>query len=154
MNISILAFALFFYLIYMVFFVLIDATLYMVVWHRCILLENQGSIARRPGLVTDKPYNNDSLISAATNNTGDTLLDGISTSGITTATSTPDDTNKINGKVVPLLLDNYNDCKELRKVLALPNTFFSTNKISLQQMLSDNTLNFLHCVLAGRLSGH
>lgn len=147
MTILIFVFALFFYLIYIVFFLLIDATLYMVVWHRDIILENQRSAARRPGVVSDKPYNTESLYSAATNNTGDTLLDS------TSIQPPVDDTMKINGKAIPHLLENYNDCKELRKVFALPNTTFSTDKILLQQMLSDNTLNFLLCVISGRLSG-
>jgi hypothetical protein len=137
-----------FWLVFAGFVVLADSGLYMVAWQRSILAESQHAAGFNRRLQGTVPYDALDTTIAVEN---DGML-GYTDDQVALRTLDREQPRD-HGPVISQFNANFRDCADLRKLIRLPNTN-RTALVTMPQLLSDQTFNFLRCVLVGRLSGN
>lgn len=122
-----------------------DTGLYVVAWQRSILAQANRQINYNRRLDGRQPY--DAL---------DTTLN-VENDGLYGYTDRQITLETLNGqsdqqqhRIIEQFDSQYRDCPDLRKLIRLPNTTKSAADLTMQQVLSDQTLNFFHCIFTGR----
>lgn len=144
MDVVVILTALFFWATYTCFFVIADSGLYMTSWHRSILANSKREKKYNRSLASVRPY--DSL-DQIFNSENDQLYNE---QNKTVALATLDRQEaRSYGPSLQHMDLNYQNCQNLRKIISLANTT-QNEEINLQQLLSDQTLNYFHCIITNR----
>lgn len=133
--------ALLFWLVYVGFLLTADAGLYMVAWQRSLIALAGRRPTHRLTANTSVDDNDEQQIAG--------LFDMTDRQRV--ADLLNPQTSLVEGPQHHFDA-NWRDCADLRKLVRLPNAQDTGTTAVLQQVLADQTLNFLHCIFVGRLS--
>lgn len=146
MDFVVILTALFFWAIYSCLFVIGDSGLYLTAWHRSILANFKREKKFNRSLASVRPYDSLDQIFNADND----QLYNQQNQTVALATFDRQDARPY-GPSLQHMDFNYQNCANLRKVLALANTS-PNEEINMQQLLSDQTLNYFYCILSNRFA--